>query len=509
MRILFMCVANAARSQMAEGWARALARPDVVIHSAGSDPTQVRPEAITVMREVGIDLSGQTSKSSFDVPEPDVVIALSEEEVAPAWPDRVERVRWTLPDPAAITGSRAERDAAFRAARDRLRELVEAWLTERGRRFGADPAWPEAFALQPGMAFVNHGSFGATPVAVLEGQRRIIRELEAQPVRFMSRLGERLARVHARLGALLHVDAAHLALVENATTGVNTVLRSIDYAPGDTIVTTSWMYGAVARTLDYLTKRYGVHVHVIALPFPCPGPPAVLEALEAQWPEQARIAVFDHLASGTALVAPIRKMVAFAHDRDVPVVVDGAHVPGQLPVDLAATGADWWVGNLHKWLFAPKGAAVLYARQPDALDPLVISHGYGSGMRAFDWVGTRDPSSWLAVDDALDFAERIGGLDRIRVYNRDRLDHFASLVADRLGVERIAPPEMTALMETLPLPGAPSGDPEGWMQRLWDAHQVEAKLESIDDALHVRLSSQLYNRGEDYDRLAKALLAEV
>lgn len=509
MRILFMCVANSARSQMAEGWARALGVPGLAVSSAGSDPSHVRPDAIIAMREVGVDLAGHTSKSSFDVPEPDVVITLCDEEVCPAYPASVERLHWGIGDPAAVTGTRGERLAAFRATRDRLRELIEPWLVERGLRFEADPAWTDAFALQPGMAFVNHGSFGATPKVVLEAQRRIVRELEAQPVRFMSGLGERLAGVRERLGSVLHADPEHLAMVENTTTGVNAVLRSLDLSPGDVVVTTSWVYGAVSKTLQYLADRHGVRVVTIELPFPCPGPHAVCEALQAQWPEQARIAVFDQLASGTALVAPIEQMVAFAHERDVPVVVDAAHVPGQLPVDVAALGADWWVGNLHKWLFAPKGAAVLYARDPDSVVPLTISHGYGSGLRAFDWIGTRDPSSWLAVEDALDFVEGIGGLDRVRVYDRDRLDGFAELVADRMGVPRIAPREMTALMETLPLPGEPSGDAEAWMRRVWDAHQVECKLESIHDRLFVRLSSQIYNRTEDYDRLAKALLAEV
>ncbi len=509
MRILFMCVANSARSQMAEGWARALTRREVRTYSAGSEPSHVRPEAIAVMREVGIDLAGHTSKSSFDVPEPDIVITLCDEEVCPVYPGHVERLHWGIPDPASITGSRAERLAAFRAARDRIRGLLEPWLNERELRFEPDPGWSSAFALQPGMAFVNHGSFGATPRAVLEGQRRLVQELEAQPVRFMTGLPERLRHVRERLTPVLHASADHVALIENTTTGMSTVMRSLELKPGDVVVSTSWVYAGVAKLLRFLEDRRGVHVHTIALPFPCSGPEAVLEALEAQWPDQARVAIFDQLASGTALVAPIEHMVAFAHEHDVPVIVDAAHVPGQLPVDVPATGADWWVGNLHKWLFTPKGAAVLYARDPGRLDPLAISHGYGSAMRAFDWTGTRDPSAWLAVEDALDFVGAAGGLDRLRVHNRERLDGFAKLVSDRVGVERIAPPEMTALMETLPLPGAPTGDPETWMQRIWDAHQVETKLEAIGERLHVRLSSQIYNRPEDYDRLAKALLAEL
>jgi len=508
MRLLFMCVENAGRSQMAEGWARALSRPDVVVTSAGSAPTQLRPEAVTVMAEVGVDLAGHSAKSSFDVPEPDVVVTVCEEEVCPAYPDHVERLHWPMPDPARVTGSRAERLAAFRTARDTLRERIEAWLRDRGRRFEPDPDWRDAFALRPDMAYVNHGSFGATPLAVLEAQRRLALELERQPVQFMMGLPERLAGVRERLGPVLRAPADRLALVENTTSGVNAVLRSLDYAPGDVIVTTSWVYAGVDQTLRYLADRHGVRVETIALPFPCPGPDAVLEALQAQWPEQARVAVFDQLASGTALVAPIEAMVAFAHERDVPVLVDAAHVPGQLPVDVAAIGAEWWVGNLHKWLFAPKGAAVLYARD-DGVVPLTISHGYGTGLRAFDWVGTRDPTSWLAVEDALAFVDGIGGLDRLRVYNRDRGDRFAQLVADRMGVARIAPREMTASMETLPLPRAPTGDPHAWMQRVWDGHQVEAKLEELGGTLHVRLSSQIYNRDDDFDRLAKALLAEV
>lgn len=516
MRILFMCVANSARSQMAEGWGRALSSPDVSVYSAGSEPTKPRPEAIAVMREVGVDLAEHTSKSSFDVPEPDVVITLCQEEVCPFYPGTVERLHWPLPDPAAVSGTPHERLEAFRKVRDELRTRLHAFLTERGARFAADPAWADAFALQPGMAFVNHGSFGATPRVVLEAQRRLVMELEAQPVRFMTALGDRLRPVRQRLAQVINADPDSLAFIENTTAGTNAVLRSRGFAPGETIVTTSWQYAAVEKTLRYLSDRHGVNVVRIDLPFPCPNPQAVLDALEAQWPEEAHFAVFDQLASGTALIAPIAQMVAFAHERDVPVLVDAAHVPGQLAVDVPAIGADYWVGNLHKWLFAPKGAAVLYAQDPHRdrrgateLVPLTISHGYGEGMRAFDWVGTRDPTSWLAVEDAIGFVDALGGLDRLRVYNRERRDEAAAWVAEALEVPRIAPPAMAGAMETLALPRAPTGDPEAWMQRLWDRHQVEAKIESIADRLYVRLSSQIYNRPEDYDRLAKAIIAEV
>ncbi|MEN0063605.1 MAG: aminotransferase class V-fold PLP-dependent enzyme [Myxococcota bacterium] len=509
MRILFMCVANSARSQMAEGWVRALSQPDVTVYSAGSDPAPLRPEATAVMAEVGVDLTGQASKSSFDVSEPDVVITLCDEEVCPAYPDRVERLHWPLPDPNAVTGSRTERLDAFRTTRDQLRARIEPWLEARGLRFTADPNWANAFALQSGMAFVNHGSFGATPKVVLEAQRRLVLEFEAQPVRFMMGLGPRMDPVRERIAKVLHGHPDHLSLVENTTSGMSTVLRSINFDPGDTIVTTNAVYGGVARLLGYLADRFEVRIHTIDLPFPCPGPQAMLDALAAQWPDRARIAVFDQLASGTALVAPIAQMVAFAHARDVPVVVDAAHAPGQLAVDVDAIGADYWVGNLHKWLFAPKAVAVLYARDPASLVPLQLSHFYGQGRKAFDWIGTRDVTAWLAVEDALDFVEQLGGLDRLRVYNRDRGDRFAAIVSEQLGVPRIAPRAMTAQMETLALPREPRGDAEEWMQRLWDGHRVEAKLESIHDLLHVRLSSQIYNRDEDYDRLAKALLAEV
>ncbi|MEQ1503187.1 MAG: aminotransferase class V-fold PLP-dependent enzyme [Myxococcota bacterium] len=511
MRLLALCVANSARSQMAEGWLRALSIPDVEVYSAGSAPTRPRPEAVAVMREVGIDLAAHRSKSVREVPAPDVAITLCAEEVCPLYPGEVERLSWPIDDPANARGSWEERLAAFRVARDAIRVHVEAFLRERRLRmvFGAEVR--DLFALRQDVTFLNHGSFGATPRMVLEAQRRLIDELESQPLAFMRSVPVRIRRVAARVASFLRADPQDVVFVDNASTGVTAVLRSLSLREGDVLFTTDHAYGAVRRALDRVAARTGARVVAAPVPFPIGSPREVIDAVERTMPDDTKLAVFDGITSITGLVFPVEALVGLCRARGIPVLIDAAHVPGHLPVDLGALEADYWVGNCHKWLFAPKGCAVLHVRRDrhEQLDPVVFSHGVGTGLSsAFDWLGTRDPSPWLAMDAALDFVDQFGA-DRIRAHNVLLRESEAELLCGRFGLTPPAPSSMLGALQTLPVPFPTDGTQataDAINRHLWETHRVEVMFAPFRGRVWMRIAAQIYNRPEDYERLGDLLL---
>jgi isopenicillin-N epimerase len=274
-----------------------------------------------------------------------------------------------------------------------------------------------AWALDPEVVFLNHGSFGACPCAVLETQASLRAEMEANPVAFLDRsLEARLAAVRERLGAFVGADPDDLAFVANATHGVATVLRSLRFAPGDELVTTDHEYNAALNMLRVAAARDGARVVTAAIPLPVPGPDDVVERVLAAAGPRTRLVMISHVTSPTALVLPVEPLVAALEARGVPVLVDGAHGPGMLPLHLDRLGASWYTGNLHKWVCAPKGAAFLHVRRDRqaAVRPLAISHGandprpaWSRFRKEFDWTGTADPTPFLAVPAALD---AVGGL---------------------------------------------------------------------------------------------------
>ena len=269
------------------------------------------------------------------------------------------------------------------------------------------------WALDPGFVTVNHGAYGATPRAVLAAQAAIQASMEAQPNRFMrAELPGALRGAAAGLAGFLGARGEDLVFVTNATEACNAVLRSALLTPGDEVLVLTHGYGAVRNTVRHVAARAGARMTEAVIPYPRPADEAVLAALNAALTPRTRLAVLDHVTSPSALVLPLAAMIARCHAAGVKVLVDGAHAPGMLPLDLPALGAEWYVGNCHKWLCAPKGAGFLWAR-PDAqagLHPAVISHGLDTGFTAeFDWTGTRDFSAYLAVPAALEFWTRLGG----------------------------------------------------------------------------------------------------
>jgi isopenicillin-N epimerase len=384
--------------------------------------------------------------------------------------------------------------------------------------------WP----LDPSTIFLNHGSFGACPTEVLRHQAALRAEMEANPVRFLVReLDERLEAARGALAGFVGAEGDDLAFVVNATSGVNAVLRSLDFAPGDELLTTDHAYNACRNALDFVARRAGVTVVVATLPFPVPSAAAVVEAVMAKVTARTRLALIDHVTSATALVLPIERLVAALGARGVDVMVDGAHAPGMVDLDLGALGAAYYSGNCHKWLCAPKGAAFLWVRRDRqaGVRPLTISHGASvtrSGRSRFrlefDWTGTDDPTPWLTVPAAIEYLGSVvpGGWPALRARNRDLALQARRLLCEVAGTAPPCPDEMVGSIASVRLPDGLTKDigwrrPDALQGRLYESWGIEVPVMSwpAPPQRLIRISAQLYNRREHYVRLAEALRKEL
>jgi isopenicillin-N epimerase len=375
----------------------------------------------------------------------------------------------------------------------------------------ADPGLPDASAwtIDPDLAYLNHGGFGATPVAVLAAQREWRAAMERNPVGFLvRRLPELLESVRSRVAAFLGADPEGVVFVDNATTGMQTVIAQVRLAAGDEVLTTDHCYPAVLAQLQRAVAAAGARLRIAPVPLPAESSASVTAAVLSGLSIRTRLVVIDHVASCSGLVFGVEEIAARCRGQGVPVLVDGAHAAGMLPVDVGRIGADFWVGNMHKWVCAPKASAVLYAgpRWRDALRPLVASHGLYQGYQpAFDWTGTRDPSAVLAVPAALDLFDRVGWAD-VRQRNNELARHGAELVAMRIGTAYPQADGLAAAMRLVPLP-APLTEAEARAleTRLLEEHGVVVPVTSHGGWRWLRVSAQLYNTLEDYERLADAL----
>jgi isopenicillin-N epimerase len=377
------------------------------------------------------------------------------------------------------------------------------------------PGMRERFALEPDMAFLNHGSYGAAPKEVLAVQAALRQRLESQPVRFMSReLPGRLAEAGAVLAEFVGAQPADLAFVENATAGCNAVLRSLRLKPGDEVLITDHIYPAVRNILRHVTAESGALLVEAHLPFPLQGLQPVIDAVTAKITDCTKLVVLDHITSPTATILPVVEIAAAAKKVGAKVLLDAAHAPGQIDFDVTALGADWVTGNAHKWLYAPKGAAFLWAAADaqEGLHPTVISHGFGKGFQAeFGWTGTRDPSAWLAVPAAIAFYKGIGD-GAVRRHNQDLARRAADLLIARLGTGPASPPSMRGAMATIELPTNLPGEVEAGRAlnaRIWEKHRIEVPIFAFAGKLWVRISAQVYNELAEYEALADALKKEL
>jgi isopenicillin-N epimerase len=358
---------------------------------------------------------------------------------------------------------------------------------------------------------VNHGSYGATPLDVLREQDRWRGMMEGQPTFFMQRiLPDAIRRAATRLADFMSADPDRLVFVENATSGINAILRSFPFERGDEILVLSHGYGAVRKTADYVAQSNGARTVEVDVPFPHPDENLLLARLDAAIGPRARLAILDHVTSPSALTLPVAAMVRICRDRSVPVIVDGAHAPGQLSLDIAQIDADWYVGNCHKWLMAPKGAAFLSAGpRAREIHPTTISHGFGTGLAGeFDWVGTRDWSACLSVPAAIDFRARLGH-DALMARDRDLAWDAASYLAGRFGTDLGADRHWHGAMALIRLPavrGILADDAVRLREALLD-RRCDAAISFIDGAIWLRLSVAPYNEPGDYVRLADMLEA--
>lgn len=383
------------------------------------------------------------------------------------------------------------------------------------------------WTLDPGVIFLNHGSFGACPRVVLDAQQRLREQMERQPVRFLQReLEPLLDASRAALAGFLKAVPENLVFVPNATAGVNAVVRSLVLKPGDELLTTNHDYNACRNVLAEAAARAGGKVVVARVPFPLADEQQIIDAILAAVTPRTRLAMIDHVTSPTALVFPIRKIVRQLEERGIETLVDGAHAPGAVPLDLDGLAPAYYTGNLHKWVCAPKGAAFLWARpdRQEALRPVVVSHGENTrrpGRSAFhdrfDWPGTWDPSAWLCVGEAIRWGAALfpGGWDELRDRNRDLAVAGRALIAGRLGIALPCPNQLLASMATLPLPELLQKPPfngerfDPVQTRLHDDRNIEVPIIRWGEPRRrwVRISAQAYNSTEDYRALAEALAA--
>lgn len=385
---------------------------------------------------------------------------------------------------------------------------------------GLDRHW----GLDPDIDFLNHGSFGACPIPVLEAQERLRREMERHPVLFLHREFERRAdAARAAVAGFVGADPDGLAFVPNATAGVNTVLRSIPLAPGDELLVSDQEYNACRNAIHFAAGRAGARVVTVALPFPVAGPGEILEAILSAVTRRTRLLLIDHVTSQTGIILPVDTIVRELDRRGIDTLIDGAHAPGMLPLNLERVGAAYYTGNGHKWLCAPKGAGFLWIRadRRERIRPLSISHGMNSPRTdrsffrlEFDWTGTHDPTPYLCLPDAIDFMQSLlpGGWPEVMQSNRELTLRARDLLCARLGVAPPCPPEMIGSLAAMALPDSrwplhPVLLVERLQLEAWERHRIETVV--VPWPAHprrwLRISAQLYNRVEQFERLASLL----
>ncbi len=383
---------------------------------------------------------------------------------------------------------------------------------------GMLPDWP----LDPKVIYLNHGTVGVTPKRVLEAQQAIRDEVERGPSQFLLRKQFGFAGVPAVRTTLVRQAARAIApyigarsldvvFVDNATTGINAVLRSLDFRPGDELLLTSHNYGATLRAAQFVARERGAVVRQAAVPYPEFNRDALIENVARAITPRTRIAVLDHVTSESALVFPLAELAAVCQERGVPVLADAAHAPGMLSIDVARLGIDWYTGNLHKWACAPRGCGFLWATpaRQASLHPPVISWGLDQGFTAeFDWTGTRDASPWLAAPEGLRFLDDLGR-DLVWRHNHGLAWQGAQLLAERWGTSLGFRQSDIGFMATVPMPAA-AGSTAADALRVRDAllfeHQIEVQVHATHGRVWARISAQVYNEIGDIERLAGAVL---
>jgi isopenicillin-N epimerase len=386
------------------------------------------------------------------------------------------------------------------------------------------------WTLDPNIDFLNHGSFGACPRPVLEAQAELRVRMERQPLQFLARdLEALLDDARAELAQFIGADPDDLAFVPNATTGVNTVIRSLEPRPGDELLTTDHAYNACLNALRW-HEKHGVKVVVAAVPWPIAGPAQVTDAVMGAVTPRTRLVLLDQVTSPTGLVFPVEELVGRLNERGIDTIIDGAHAPGMLPLNVRAIGAAYFTGNCHKWLCAPKGAAFLHVRRDrqERIRPLVISHG-ANALRTdrsrfrleFDWLGTDDPTPFLCISHAVRFLGSLlpGGWAELMQRNHALAVRGGKLLCEALQVSEPAPEQMLGSLASVPLPDATGDRPPTRGVVLWhplqrtllEKHRIEVPVMPFPawPSQLVRISAQAYNSEDQFARLGAALGSEL
>jgi isopenicillin-N epimerase len=386
------------------------------------------------------------------------------------------------------------------------------------------------FLPDPRVVFLNHGSFGSCPRAVLDVAESFRVRFERDPIAFVvNELEPGLDAARRAAGEFVGADPEDLVFVKNATAGVNTVLASFGLAPGDEVLITDHGYGACNNAAHEWAARAGARAVTAAVPFPVTGPDAVIGSVLAAVTPKTRLAVLDHATSPTGIVFPIAELVKELRARGVATLIDGAHGPGMVPLDLRALGADYYVGNFHKWCCAPKAVAFLHTvkERQAATRPLVVSHGARNPRKdrsryllEFDWVGTDDASPALALPFTLAFVGDLmpGGWDAVRAHNRELALTARRVLLEAVGGAPACPESMVGGLAAVTLPDAKAPTKKlGWpfAEPLYSTLRERYGIEAM--VIHfpappkqlVRVSAHVYNDVSDYQALAEALQAEL
>jgi isopenicillin-N epimerase len=386
------------------------------------------------------------------------------------------------------------------------------------------PAMRSEWLLDPDITYLNHGTVGATPRRVLAHQRAITDEIERQPARFMLReLADehgtmthpsRMRVAAAAVAEFVGVAGEDLMFVDNITTGANAILRSFPFNTGDEIAVTNLGYGGVVNAATYAARTISGTLRTIEFPQPGAARRDYVEAIAAGLGPNTRVLIVDHMTPGTAMIMPLAEIAALCHERGVLVLADGAHVPGNIAVDIDSFGVDWYVANLHKWAWAPRSAGILWSakRHQGYLHPTVISWGLDHGIAAeFDLLGTRDPTHFLTAPFAIELLNEFGGVEGVAAiyrHNHELAWWAGQYLADRWGTRFATPEEMVGSMVNVRLP-AEFGSTKAEAERLraaLEAEAIEAPIYVAPGELTTRISAQIYCDRADIERLADAVV---
>ncbi|MCA9303718.1 MAG: aminotransferase class V-fold PLP-dependent enzyme [Phycisphaerales bacterium] len=394
-------------------------------------------------------------------------------------------------------------------------EFVDARISE-----------PARFPIQHGLIQLNNGSYGSAPEVVLAAHRELQRRLELDPVRFFKSDLEYYADdTRDALSSFVNAPAEDLALVCNATVAVSTVLQNLELSPGDEIIVTDHEYMATVNELGRICKQTGAKIVTAKIPFPRVTSEIVIQSVMDAITGKTKLVLISHIASASALVFPVEEIVPLVKAKGIDIFVDGAHVPGQIDLDLKALDPTWYAASCHKWLATPKGTGFIYTN-PDrqrGFEPLALScrvHEKRADRKAFlcdfDYMGTNDYSANLAIPVSIAHmgAQLPGGWDALRKRNHDLAVEGARIVCDAIGIEQQVPESMIGTMVAIPLPGEPKDgtlyDNELW-DRLYLNHAIQVPVWELP-GIHprvMRIGAQLYNTIEDFEKLGAALKDEL